>query len=713
MRLRIYIAINLALISLATNACGWFPKSSGNVWLYRIMPLDESIYEVYSSQAGRDYALHPGLDYSKENLLLWQKQTSSSVSLKDIERVVYHWDVSLLRNCSSSAGDNSFMNWIVRNGRDDIVQLLIMAKQNESITFHMADPWYYRVEDDENFQILEGIVEECYRHQSGTFVGRYALQAMRALCNLRKYDECTRYWDSVKNAIPKNVIRDMCELKAAAALYKTGRTTEALNIYAKYGDIASIRAINNGSIDNELLYVYDHCPNSPYIEGEIQKYLLYYGEESSTPTWFEDEFLDDILAVAHKAIREKKSKQMAMWYYTLAALYDVKGQPNKAKSYLCQGMKYRKFSFLSDSYRVLKMWLDAQTLPCDSSYEAQLATDLRWLVAKVERNRTSNFEKTMMNPQEPPRNSLSGFPEDLYSGYYQDNSNTYYWNDALRRLLLRAVCPKMHKAGKFIREIQLANLAENLLIQVNEYSNEMFLIMDRLPYRVTRDYFTRIYYPADDFDRFLNSKGKVDKNYWYDILATKCLRERRYSKALVYLKQIPVSFQRKMNVYPYMDRDPFSYDMLTFKKNSSLKDNYKLHFAQKMAEYKRVMNHDSDADKRADAKIQYALGLRNSVHKCWFLTRYSSNMECDYIREAIPDIPYAEDSLVYRHNEYLALSDHLIDQAIEIYRDKNKAAAQLKKLLYFKRIIDEFPTTLTALEVRQHCDRWRDYANNK
>lgn len=708
------------MTSLAANACGWYPENSGNVWLYRIMPLDESRYGDYSTSWERDYMLHPKVDYSKENLLLWQKQTSSSISLEDIEHVVYQSDIASLRNLSKSAGNNSFMNWLAQNGRDDIVLLLIMAKQNESITFHMADPWYYRVEDDENFQMLEGIVEECYRYRSGMFVGRYALQAMRALCNLRKYDECSKYWDSIKNAIPNDVIRNMCELKAAAALNKTGRTSEALNIYAKYGDIASIRAINNGSIDNELLYVYDHCPTSPYIEGEIQKWLLYFGGEynhtaftNGRTTWFDEEYMDDILAVAHKAIREKKSKQMAMWYYTMAALYDVQGQPEQAKKYLCRGMKYRKSSFLRDSYRILRMWLDAQTLPCDSSYEAQLEVDLRWLVAMVERNKSADFEKTMMKPKETLGDPLDDYRDYSYWNYYQDWSNSFYWNDALRRLLLRAVCPKMHKVGKYIREIQLANLAENLLIQVNEYSNEMFLIMDRLPYQVTRDYFTRIYCPVDDFDQFLNSKGKTDKNYWYDILATKCLRERRYSKALVYLRQIPVSFQQKMNVYSYMDKDPFNYDMLTFKKDSSLKDNYKLCFAQKMADYKRIMNHDSDANKRADAKIQYALGLRNSVYKCWFLTRYSSNMEDDYIRNAVPDIPYPEDSLIYRHNEYLAISDRLINQAIKTYQDKNKAAKQLKKLLYFKRIIDEFPTTLTALDVRQHCDRWRDYANNK
>ncbi len=718
MKLRTYFVINLLLASLVANACGWDPQNSGNVWLYRIMLLDESRYEAYDTSWGRDDMLHPTVDYSDENIRMWQEQTSPSVSLGDIEYVVYKANITFLKDLPESTRSNSFVNWIIKNKRNDIIKLLIMAKQNEAITFHMTNPWYYRVEDDANFQTLESIVEECYKHKSGQLVGRYVLQAMRALCSLRKYDECVSYWDSIKDRIPYNVVRTICELKAASALNKTGRTDEALDIYARHGDVPSIRIINKGRISNELLFVYDRCPNSPYIEGELQKWLLYFGEEynhaaftNGRSTWFDDENMEKLLAVSHKAVREKKSEQMAMWYYTLAALYDVKGMPRQAKKYLCQGMGYRKSPFLRDSYRLLRMWLDSQTMPCDSIYEMQLEKDVRWLVSMAEKNKTSNYEKIM------DKHRTIGLPfihKYDYSSwnYYQDWSNSYYWNDALRRLLLRGVCPKMHKAGKYIREIQLANLAENLFIQVNDYSNEMFLIMDRLPYKATRDYFTRIYYPANDFDRFLNSKGKIDKIYWYDILATKCLRERRYDKAIVYLKQVPVSYQRKMNVYYYMDIDPFNYDMLTFTRDSTLMDNCKLHFAQKMAEYKRIMNHDYDANKRADAKIQYALGLRNSVFKCWFLTRYSSNMEDDYIRNAIPDIPYPDDTLIYRHKEYMAMSDRLINQAISIYHDKEKAARQLQKLLYFRRIIDDFPETTAALDVRQHCDRWRDYANN-
>lgn len=707
MKLKIYIVVSLLLFTLTASACGYFPMNSGNVWLYRIMPLDESRYEEYGTSWQSDCMLHPKVDYSRENVLLWQKQTSSSVSLKDIEHVVYQADIASLRNLSTSSGNNTFLRWVVENNKEDIVQLLIMAKQNESITSHMADPWYYRVEDDANFRTLENIAEECCKHKTGRLLGRYALQAMRALCNLRKYDECARYWYSVKNKIPDNVIRDMCELKAAAALNKTGRSEEALEIYARHGDVASIRAINNGEIDNELLFVYDSCPNSPYLEGELQKWLLYFGAERncSSPMAscrYNEEQLDELLQVVHKAVREKKSDNMAMWYYTLAALYDVKGKPKQAKKYLNRGMSYRKNLFLRDSYRLLRMWLEAQTLPADSMYEKQLEADIRWLVAKVERDRPSGSDETKFEPEEFCYNR----------NYYEGKPNSFYWNDALRRLLLRAVCPKMHKAGKYVREIQLANLAENLLIHSNDYSNEMFLITDRLPYKAARDYFSRIYYPADDFDKFLNSKGKTDKYYWYDILATKCLRERRYDKAVVYLKQIPVEFQRKMNAYDYMDMNPFSYDMFTFTKNPALKDDSKLHFAQKMAAYRRVMNNDADADKRADAKIQYALGLRNSVSRCWFLTRYSSNNENNYIANNVANILYPEDTMTYRHDEYMAMSNRLISRAIAGYRDKEKAARQLQRLLYFRRVIDEFSETAAARDVRQHCDRWRDYANH-
>ena len=143
------------------------------------------------------------------------------------------------------------------------------------------------------------------------------------------------------------------------------------------------------------------------------------------------------------------------------------------------------------------MWLDARTASYDEAYEQRLMNDLKWLVGKIKKE----ISPEVYDKITPEKDSywLGSKYGDYYSSRgYQDHANNFYWNDVLRRMLLRIVCPRMHKAGKYVREIQLANMAENLLVHINEYSNEMFQIMDRLSYKDTRNYFSRIYYPQDE-----------------------------------------------------------------------------------------------------------------------------------------------------------------------------------------------------------------------
>jgi hypothetical protein len=194
-------------------------------------------------------------------------------------------------------------------------------------------------------------------------------------------------------------------------------------------------------------------------------------------------------------------------------------------------------------------------------------------------------------------------------------------------------------------------------------------------------------------------------------MGTKCLRERRYTKAIVYLKQVPLSFQKHINVYKSMNKDPFSYNMERFMNDTLSADNYKLRFAEEMNRFDNTMRYNRNPDKRAQAKIQYALGLRNSVHRCWYLTRYSSNSENDYNRGALPEIPYPTDTTIYRHREYLRLSERLINEAISEFRDKELAAQELRKFMRYQRIMDSYGDTETANDIKRHCDKWRDYAH--
>lgn len=737
MKLRIYIAVSLlVLIANSVSACSWWwPKHSGEVVLYRIMPLDESEYEKEDATCpfwARDAILHQRVDYKEENVKLWQKQTSSGISLGDIEHVVYKAGVAGLqgirRNMTlNSAKDNSFLKWIVSNGRTDILDFLILAKQSEQVRKSMNDPWYYDVADNSQNKSLAIVVEKCKQYKSGPLYSRYALQMVRALCGLRDYEGCVQYWEENKARLANDVVKKMTELKVASALSKTGRRNDALEIYAKYGDVASIRSINNGNIKNELGFVYDLDANSPYLEGELQNWLIYFGIFTDYRRLLEDEYyytgaryfednsakliverLDTLLKVAHKAVREKKSRKMAMWHYALAALYDAKDQPEKARKYLMAGMHYPKDAYLKDTYHFLRIYLDARTATYNDEYEQQLFKDLKWIAQKIKSKVTPEIYDKLRSAEG------GSCYEDDNRDVYQIIANSFYWNDAMRRLLLKVVCPRMHKAGRYVREIQLANMADNFLIETNGYSGEMFAIVERLSYKATRDYYKRIRHPEGDFDQFLNSHGRTSRYYWYDILATKCLRERRYAKAVLYLQHVPLSYQKTMSVYPYMYRNPFSYEMETEKRDTSLYHNYKLHFAEQMSESERIMKHHHDPNERANAKIKYALGLRNSVHYCWFLTRYSSNTEYTDIRYALPEIAYPEDSAICRHDEYVLLSEKLIKSAFDLFTDREQAAAQLRKFSYYQRVMDDYGNTNVAQDIRLHCDKWRDYAlNNK
>lgn len=132
-----------------------------------------------------------------------------------------------------------------------------------------------------------------------------------------------------------------------------------------------------------------------------------------------------------------------------------------------------------------------------------------------------------------------------------------------------------------------------------------------------------------------------------------------------------------------------------------------------MDRLKQTMRCHLNPNKRADTQIMYALGLRNSVHRCWFLTRYSGNRDISSVKEELSEIAYQNDALIYRCEKYISQSNKLIHQAIMTYTDKERAARQLRKLLYFRKIMDKYGDTETAYYFILHCDKWRDYAKSE
>ena len=131
----------------------------------------------------------------------------------------------------------------------------------------------------------------------------------------------------------------------------------------------------------------------------------------------------------------------AMWYYTAAFIMELKGDVVSASHLLGLAEKSKSSAFIADSVKVFRIYLDAKLLPYNAAYENKLFAQLKWLDAKV----------------------VSGIDDEVRrnTAHIYTNKSHYYWSDMMRRILLVEVCPRMIKAGKTTRALQLANMADN------------------------------------------------------------------------------------------------------------------------------------------------------------------------------------------------------------------------------------------------------------
>ena len=166
-----------------------------------------------------------------------------------------------------------------------------------------------------------------------------------------------------------------------------------------------------------------------------------------------------------------------------------------------------------------------------------------------------------------------------------------------------------------------------------------------------------------------------------------------------------------------MKYDPFSNAPCLMDK-WLLERGYKLGFARRMAGLQRTLLTSKDPNTRAQAMINYAIGLRNSfTDTCWPLTRYKESCRYyssyDYEEWAYNPYkrPYNDDSKATYKFINNAREDYkrLTEKALKTFTDKEKAAWQMVRLNRRASLMDTYPDTKAAAFVRAHCDEWNDY----
>lgn len=684
-------------------------------------------------------------DAVQENCLAWQRLTSMTIPIEDIRYVVYTMPLKEYEAFYDGTGTylhNFFTGWISQYGRD-IMDFLLLAKTNEYIRQKRSSRWYYPTMRIDARMTIEEVVEKALSNTSTRLRDRYLLQAIRALFSLGNYEECIKLWNDEMSKFPQyNAMRKLAQPYIAGAEFRLGHSDTAFQYYAELGDSESI-AYCAKQMGKELTtidlieLVHRYAPNSSELERLVQNAVReveiwndnggYNGYRDCTDLMKSQS--SALYQLSLRVINEDKTSNPAMWYYTASFLADFQGNTQQATQLLSLAEKAKGTDYVKESIKVLRIYLDAKALPYDNAYEQRLFAQLQWLDNKIKSNITPEAqEKTIKN----------------YYSYLSINKSYYYWNDMMRRVLLSVVCPRMIEQDKQVRALQLANMASNRLLglvnkietysltyqdkdaccistgggqmiemPLNEfrrstkhfnhldYCNDFFILTDSIGVDNVIAYYGRVRSPKSDFDRFLNTRGYVDREYLLDIVGTQCLRNMRYADAERYLGAITPSFYGHLNVCqtqdPFEIRYTYGYDDTDFR----------YQFAKEMNALERKIASTANPDEKAQTMVLFAIGLRNSFGRSWSLTQYFNGV-AHYGSKRFKDWQNGpEMQVAYKR------VDELIATACNIVTDREVAAMIQYDLCNFREVATKYYDTQMAKVVWGKCDNLIDYHAEK
>lgn len=715
--------ISLVLFVNKAFACIPLSYEPSEYYLFHLMDKQEWVQETYNIN-------------ERENCRLWQEQTLNSFTQEEIKAVVYHYKLETLmqlkdgREPQESIG-NSFAQWLREPKNVEVLDYLILAKTCEWLRLVHQSPWYYPCKSDPVRCSLSGVVKTTLSHNEGLMAERYALQAVRAMMTLRQYEECVDYWEKTASRFSDGLMRRMIEPYVAGAYYHAGRIDEAKRMFALLGDVDGLLLCENKSgkslsLVEGMELLYETLPDCPHFKQKIQ-WLL--GNVEPNLDW--DEFCEyrfhvekaksitQLEELCDRVLKEGRVTDPAMWAYTACYIALIKDDDHKADKYLRIAEKNVKDETLEASVKVMRIYIDAKLCDYNKAYEQKLFDQLVWLQKQVESNITSDVCRSA---------------GELYG--LNLNMSFYYWNDALRCILLGTVCPKLLEQGNTNLALWLTNMADYTLLnctgfvyddhwdemhreyvldsltldqyRVNsqfnryDYRNSFAGMMDSLSANQLADYVRSVERPQSNFERFLDAHAYTDLNFLNEILGTHYIREMRYAEAKKTFAKLSYTFYRQTNVYKegFLDFDPFSHRRKAW---SGVTD-AKYQFACWMCQYEDEISQAIDPNRRAIAMLRLATGLYNSSlrGRSFALSFYQSGCVFSSLNGSDGKNWEQTDVMCRRANE-------LCQQALRLFTDDELAAEAQYELGNLYTVTSWYPETKMAQYVKAHCDCYWDY----
>ena len=685
MRLKLFLISIFFLVDLSAMAC------------IELGPVDPKYHWIFYTGYSTDYIFYNqpwqqtlNERFREENINFWYNYVGKTVSRKAVEDALYN--EYLLNDMTT----NEFFKYLINNKEQykEALQYWLSLKATHKNDFKelrwKISAWWYPEsntqsgwwegndpkENDPAKRLMDlsvlkirSLDEQCIQQCKNRDIrNRYVLQVIRKYFYAADYEKCVSIWKSYGKRIPASALRTQCLNYYGGALLRSGHKAAAATVYAQIGYF-DVHLHYEPAILRE---VYEAQPNCKGFEFMVQQFVnQYFDKPNKTKS-------NDFNVLAEDILREKKTKNPALWKSAQAALAYINQNMDEALRLLAASEKMQGSTIVKENIRMMRLLFNSTRTDIDSLYEETLYPDLKWLTNNIK----SDLRKADYCYDD------DSYDYEFYWNVSASNLALHRWK-VFRRVVFLGVVPHFERLGQSYKCIAYWNFYN----EVNHWDKRVrdFARQGKLTVEEERPYYGRYKHPVIyrgtyssshcerlnfDYNRelfnyldstnvknvlqyvdFLRSGGKTpaekylivnsyrDLNYFYELIGTQYLRKTQYQTAIHYLQKVSPNFLKTQNISEYIgpNRNPFAELWITknevkgiFKLSFNPAEEYaqnpsKLTFCRLMLRLRNESQSAKTEEERANAAYAYALGLyQSSLGYAWALENYY----CDWYNSA-------------------------------------------------------------------------------
>ena len=650
------------------------------------------------------------------NVDFWYRYTKGNIDKETIKEALYKSSIDDINN-----GQNGFYRYLNSTNDTDALRYWTI---NKKLIEKMGDSWYYPKQSDKDevygmVNELESLYGNC---TSPLLKERFFYIYMRSAFYLRDYERCQKIWENCELPWQDNDTKRKCYLYYAGALFYSGETCRAADIYGEESDWQSLLYFKK-DVDF-LRQLYQHNPNSKAFLFFVQNYENSYQDGKTAEA-------ANFTGLCNQILSENKTDNPALWQSALAHIAFLDGNLTKALELIGKAVDMKGDDIVIDNTRMLKLLYNAANTNA-VDYDDKLYADLQWI------------QKRVIGLDHMWANNGKGFKHCL---------------NILARVVFKYAFPHYVDTGNHKMAAAMLNFYDEAYCYDHEYRDKMrkglegkgsleystfyFNYLDTTSVENVKDYLAFVKSGGKtNLEKSLIRCGYVNESMMNELIGTKYIRVHNYDSAIIYLEKVKPDFKNRQNITDYLKKNPFLENWIGSndekgkiygKYNPAAKYESsctKLQFCMIMKAIEEKLRNSEEKEK-AILYYAYAVGLEQSENWCWALTQYgkSSSYWIGGLYQNFQSIESLQtydngwdykSSRAYVMQQRLNNINNCLDNA-ERLANNNELAARCQYMRaaiepdrrhaaeYYRHISEKYTNTKFISNEKRHCSILADY----